>query len=114
MFELLGFVEEVVDRDSTLKPPATDLSSPVGKQSRRKLLRAWLEFSAWLTDFKRVNGKYTLITYNCVDNSPVLLKKLPISRNGRTTRCMCNLRMRVKSTKRPLVHTLIRVCICDN
>ncbi len=64
MFELLGFVEEAVDRDSTLKPPVTDLTSAAGKQSRRKLLRAWLEFSAWLTDFKRIH---------CSSYSPLLL-----------------------------------------
>ncbi|KAF8973501.1 hypothetical protein BDZ97DRAFT_1648272 [Flammula alnicola] len=58
IFELLGFIEEVVDRDSTLKPPATDLATPAGKQSRRKLLRAWLEIGGWLTDFKRVHASH--------------------------------------------------------
>ncbi|KAF9486321.1 cysteine proteinase [Pholiota conissans] len=59
IFELLGFIEESVERDCTLKPPVTDLSTPLGKQSRRKLLRAWLEFNAWLTDYKRVNASQT-------------------------------------------------------
>ncbi|KDR85578.1 hypothetical protein GALMADRAFT_53377 [Galerina marginata CBS 339.88] len=58
IFELLGFAEEVVERDSTLKPPITDSSTQLGKQNRRKLLRAWLEISAWLTDFKRLNASH--------------------------------------------------------
>lgn len=59
IFELLGFMEEVVDRDITLRPPVTDTATPAGKQNRRKLLRAWLEISSWLADFKRVNGNLT-------------------------------------------------------
>lgn len=45
-----------MEHDNTLKPPVTDLTSPQGKQNRRKLLRAWLELSSWLTDFKRIHG----------------------------------------------------------
>jgi ubiquitin carboxyl-terminal hydrolase 25/28 len=51
-------VEEITERDSTLKPPVTDLTLPQGKQNRRKLLRAWLEIASWLTDFKRIHGDF--------------------------------------------------------
>jgi len=50
-------VEEHIERDSTLKPPVTDLTVQ-GKQNRRKLLRAWLEIASWLTDFKRIHGDF--------------------------------------------------------
>lgn len=55
IFEILGFVEETADRESTLRPPITD-NTPLGKQNRRKLLRAWVEIHAWLVDFKRLYG----------------------------------------------------------
>ncbi|KAF8167496.1 hypothetical protein B0H34DRAFT_647132 [Crassisporium funariophilum] len=58
MFELLGFVEEVVERDSTLKPPSTDNTTTLGKLNRRKLLRAWVEFGAWVADFKRLHASH--------------------------------------------------------
>ncbi|KAF8913232.1 hypothetical protein CPB84DRAFT_1888891 [Gymnopilus junonius] len=59
IFELLGFMEEVVESgDTTLRPPTTDPATAGGKQSRRKLLRAWLEISSWLADFKRVNASH--------------------------------------------------------
>lgn len=57
IFELLGFVEEITERDSTLRPPVTDLTLQ-GKQNRRKLLRAWLEILSWLTDFKRIHATH--------------------------------------------------------
>ncbi|PPQ64283.1 hypothetical protein CVT26_002166 [Gymnopilus dilepis] len=58
IFEFLGFVEETVDRDVTLRPPSTDPSTPQGKLNRRKLLRAWLEINAWLADYKRVHASH--------------------------------------------------------
>jgi len=51
-------VEEITERVSTLKPPVTDLTLPQGKQNRRKLLRAWLEITSWLADFKRIHGDF--------------------------------------------------------
>ncbi|KAK7464469.1 ubiquitin-specific protease ubp2 [Stygiomarasmius scandens] len=57
VFEAIGFKLEAYDRgDSVLKPPFADLSTPTGKQNRGKLLRAWVETSAWLVDYTRVNG----------------------------------------------------------
>ena len=56
MFELLGFAEEVSGGDTTLKPPSTDVTSMHGKLNRRKLLRAWLEFGAYVADYKRAHG----------------------------------------------------------
>lgn len=56
IFECLGFLEEVVERDCTLRPPVTDTVTAVGKQNRRKLLRAWVEIASWLTDYKKLHG----------------------------------------------------------
>ncbi|KAJ3512278.1 hypothetical protein NLJ89_g3608 [Agrocybe chaxingu] len=58
MFEILGFMEETLERDSTLKPPSIDVSSSSGKLNRRKLLRAWVEIGAWLSDYKRVHASH--------------------------------------------------------
>jgi len=55
IFDILGFVEETAERECTLRPPVTD-NTPLGKQNRRKLLRAWVEIHAWLVDFKRLHG----------------------------------------------------------
>ena len=51
-------MEEIADRVSTLRPPATDVTLLHGKQNRRKLLRAWLEIASWLTDFRRIHGDF--------------------------------------------------------
>ncbi|KAF8899278.1 hypothetical protein BD779DRAFT_1607774 [Infundibulicybe gibba] len=56
IFEILGFIEEVGGKDLVLLPPPTEPINPTGKQNRRKLLRAWVEISAWLVDFRRVHA----------------------------------------------------------
>lgn len=33
--------------------PSTALTTPEGKQNRAKLLRAWVETSAWLADYRK-------------------------------------------------------------
>jgi ubiquitin carboxyl-terminal hydrolase 25/28 len=53
-------MEEVIDNDLTLRPPGTDPATSQGRQNRAKLLRAWVEVSAWMVDFQRVYGKFTL------------------------------------------------------
>ncbi|KAG6840763.1 hypothetical protein C0991_004548 [Blastosporella zonata] len=55
--EVLGFTEEVFENQPALRPPPTDLGGTVGRMNRRRLLRAWVEVSAWLVDFKRLHGK---------------------------------------------------------
>jgi ubiquitin carboxyl-terminal hydrolase 25/28 len=55
IFDILGFIEETNERECTLRPPITD-NSFLGKQNRRKLLRAWVEIHSWLADFKRLHG----------------------------------------------------------
>ncbi|KAF5385340.1 hypothetical protein D9615_001037 [Tricholomella constricta] len=55
-FEVLGFKEEILEGEPALRPPPTDIVSSVGKMNRRRLLRAWVEVSAWLADFKRVHA----------------------------------------------------------
>lgn len=53
----MGFSEEVsAENELTIQPPYTDASTPVGKVNKKKLLRAWVELSAWLADFHRRNG----------------------------------------------------------
>lgn len=39
--------------DFVLQPPETDPTKPMGKQIRAKLLRAWIEISAWLTIYQK-------------------------------------------------------------
>ena len=56
MSEVLGFTEEKMGNERVLRPPSVDIATPVGRTSRRKLLRAWVELGAWLADFKRVHG----------------------------------------------------------
>lgn len=40
-----------------LIPPNTELNSPEGQEARVKLLRAWVETSAYLADYQRRFGK---------------------------------------------------------
>ncbi|KAF9469591.1 hypothetical protein BDZ94DRAFT_1151478 [Collybia nuda] len=54
IFDALGFVEEVYDNEIALRPPSTDINTPEGRMHRRKLLRAWVEISAWVADFRRI------------------------------------------------------------
>lgn len=59
IFERLGFVlaeSEITQtgaKDETMTPPNTDSDIPQGKDNRRKLLRFWVEASAWLLDYQR-------------------------------------------------------------
>ena len=63
IFGILGFTEETTDRECTLKPPNTD-NTPLGKQNRRKFLRAWVEIQAWLADFRRLHGDHLHHSFN--------------------------------------------------
>ncbi|RDB19324.1 putative ubiquitin carboxyl-terminal hydrolase 2 [Hypsizygus marmoreus] len=58
VFDVLGFVETLLDSESALKPPATDVATAEGRMNRRKLLRAWVEVSAWVADFKRIHAAH--------------------------------------------------------
>ena len=106
IFELLGFAEDVANPDVTLKPPSIDSSTSQGKLNRRKLLRAWVELSSWISDFKRVNGKplMTDVRYTKISGN-----QLGTSVSGRSTSCMYNWIAREKCTKLPLAPTLIKV-----
>lgn len=65
IFEHLGFVlseSEVMntgDKDRVMSPPDTNPNTPRGRDARRKLLRFWVETSAWLLDYRRRHGGYT-------------------------------------------------------
>ncbi|KAF8079191.1 hypothetical protein FPV67DRAFT_101469 [Lyophyllum atratum] len=58
MFEALGFTEEVYETEPALRAPPTGILTSVEKMNRRKLLRAWVEVSAWVVDFKRINASH--------------------------------------------------------
>ena len=45
--------------DETMSPPNTDSNALQGKDNRRKLLRFWVETSAWLLDHQRRHGKHS-------------------------------------------------------
>ena len=51
IFLAMGFDAQTMDTEETLSAPRTDISDPQGRQNRAKLLRVWLEISAWLQDF---------------------------------------------------------------
>lgn len=50
VFESLDFTVQPLQGDSeqAVHPPSVDPATPEGKRSRAKLLRAWVEISAWL------------------------------------------------------------------
>jgi len=63
IFEYVGFViaETVTPagvRDTSITPPDTDPSTSEGRQNGRKLLRFWVEASAWLLDYQRRHSMY--------------------------------------------------------
>ncbi|KAJ7665439.1 hypothetical protein DFH06DRAFT_1187350 [Mycena polygramma] len=53
MFTILGFTTDTFDTESGLRPPPTDITMPQGKQNRAKLLRAWTEIGAWMSNYER-------------------------------------------------------------
>lgn len=55
-------MEEFVDKDTTptLRSPIADVTSAHGRINRRKLLRASIELTAWIADYKRIYGKAPL------------------------------------------------------
>lgn len=57
IFETLGFTETLLDGELALRPPETDIVTSQGKHNRRKLLRAWVEISAWVADYRRIHGR---------------------------------------------------------
>lgn len=64
IFDHLGFViaETVTPfgvRDTSITPPDTDPSTSDGRQNGRKLLRFWVETSAWLLDYQRRYSMYS-------------------------------------------------------
>ena len=65
VFEALGFrLDEVAasprgDAGPALFPPNTSSTTLETRQNRAKLLRAWVEISAWLADYLRRQGKHS-------------------------------------------------------
>src|SRR5258707_5038834 len=63
IFESLGFeTMNIVGSvpDVSLNPPDIDTSSPAGRIARSKLLRGWVELSAWTADFSKRHGRPTV------------------------------------------------------
>lgn len=60
IFDTLGFVvDDTPEAGIHLRPPVTNVDTPEGRMYRRKLLRAWVEISAWVVDFRRIYGIIT-------------------------------------------------------
>jgi ubiquitin carboxyl-terminal hydrolase 25/28 len=60
IFESLGFeITNIVGSvaDTSLNPPDIDPNSPAGRVTRSKLLRGWVELSAWAADFSKRFGR---------------------------------------------------------
>lgn len=96
LFESLGFAEERRDNESTLRAPGTDLHTPQGSLNRARLLRAWVELQAFLTDYIKINSKAissaleAVLTSNAESNldssrEPKLWAKLDSSREAYQT-----------------------------
>jgi hypothetical protein len=63
IFESLGFeITNVVGpvQDVALSPPDIDPTSSAGRLARNKLLRAWVELSAWVADYSKRLGRPTI------------------------------------------------------
>lgn len=80
IFEHLGFViaETITPagvRDTSITPPNTDPSTSEGRQSGRRLLRFWVETSAWLLDYQRRHGTCSLdfLTFADIFAQPIRL-----------------------------------------
>ena len=74
IFESLGFeTTNIVGSlsDAMLSPPDIDPHSPASRIARNKLLRGWVELSAWTADFSKRHGRFTVYavgtTINVVD-----------------------------------------------
>jgi ubiquitin carboxyl-terminal hydrolase 25 len=73
IFEALGFtLDEVAaspkgDAGPALFPPNTSSATPESSQNRAKLLRAWVEISAWLADYRRRQCEDSLVLDNLLD-----------------------------------------------
>jgi hypothetical protein len=63
IFESLGFeITNIVGSvaDVSLSPPNIDPNSPAGRIARSKLLRGWVELSAWTAEYSRRFGRLTI------------------------------------------------------
>jgi ubiquitin carboxyl-terminal hydrolase 25/28 len=60
IFDQLGFKVMTIEGptpEEFLIPPNTELGSLEGQEARMKLLRVWVEISAYLADYQRRFGK---------------------------------------------------------
>ena len=67
LFEILGFETTTVVgsvQDITLSPPNIDPTSSAGRLARSKLLRAWVELSAWVADYSKRLGRPIIYAIN--------------------------------------------------
>jgi hypothetical protein len=69
IFESLGFeTTNVVGTvaDVTLSAPDIDTNSPASRIARSKLLRGWVELSAWTADFSKRFGRFSNYVVNAL------------------------------------------------
>ncbi len=53
-------------QDVALSPPDIDPTSSAGRLARNKLLRAWVELSAWVADYSKRHGRPTICVISTV------------------------------------------------
>ena len=61
MFRYIGFNLERMNNgqgEPALHAPVLDSNSPDGPTNRAKLLRAWIEISAWMADYMKRYGLF--------------------------------------------------------
>jgi hypothetical protein len=67
IFESLGFeTTNMAESDVSLSPPDIDPHSPASRIARNKLLRGWVELSAWTADFSKRHGRLTVYAVSTV------------------------------------------------
>jgi hypothetical protein len=67
IFESLGFeTTNIVESDVSLSPPDIGPHSPASRIARNKLLRGWVELSAWTADFSKRHGRLTVYAVSTV------------------------------------------------
>ena len=73
IFESFGFTYKEAQGDEpigTLVPPSVDRTTPTGALNRERLLRAWVEMSAFTDEFRRRYGTLLILSMG-----PLLISK---------------------------------------
>ena len=105
IFDALGFKVEYNDTGIVLLPPDVELES----ESRARLLRAWVELSAWIADYMKRFRVSPL--YSVFDDSHGGKQHAMQPTIGTTPRCSTGsgLRVRARHTNTTSAHIPIKV-----